>query len=75
MDLKNSVCETYRLPDPIYDIVSQVVNEIRVNHNYPAGAKIAIDNKISLKQILSKTLKLNIFDIAKLADAMKKIKT
>lgn len=66
---------TYRLHDPIYDIVLQVANEIRTHHNYATGAKIALDNNISLAQIIHKTLKLDIFDIAKLADAMKKLKT
>lgn len=67
--------DTYRLYDPIYDIVLQVANEIRTHHNYSSGAKIALDNNISLSQIIHKTLKLDIFDIAKLADAMKKLKT
>lgn len=71
----NTQFDTYRLSDPIYDIVLQVANEIRTNHNYSTGAKIAIDNNISLSQIIHKTLKLDIFDIAKLADAMKKLKT
>lgn len=71
----NTQFDTYRLSDPIYDIVLQVANEIRTNHNYASGAKIAIDNNISLSQIIAKTLKLDIFDIAKLADAMKKLKT
>jgi hypothetical protein len=34
-----------------------------------------MENNITLKQIIHKTLKLDIFDIAKLADAMKKLKT
>lgn len=72
---ENTQSETYRLPDSVYDIVLQVANEIRTNHNYTTGAKIAMDNNISLSQIISKTLKLDIFDIAKLADAMKKLKT
>lgn len=71
---ENTQSETYRLPDPIYDIVLRVANEIRTNHNYATGAKIAMDNNISLSQIIAKTLKLDIFDIAKLADAMKKLK-
>ncbi|MFA7091316.1 MAG: hypothetical protein WC149_05665 [Arcobacteraceae bacterium] len=72
---ENTQSETYRLPDSVYDIVLQVANEIRTNHNYTTGAKIAMENNISLSQIISKTLKLDIFDIAKLADAMKKLKT
>jgi len=67
--------DSYRLPDPIYDIVSAIVNEVRINHNYDAAAKIALDNNISIKILTTKTLKLDVFDIAKLADAMKKLKT
>lgn len=66
---------SYRLPDPVYDVVSKIVNEVRINHNYDTAAKIAIDNNISLNQMISKTLKLDVFDIAKLADAMKKLKS
>ncbi|MFA7083607.1 MAG: hypothetical protein WC141_03620 [Arcobacteraceae bacterium] len=66
---------TFRLPDPIYDVVLRIAHEIRTNHNYESAAKIALENNITLQQILVKTLKLDIFDIAKLADAMKKMKT
>ncbi len=66
---------SYRLSDPVYDVVSKIVNEVRINHNYDTAAKIAIDNNITLNQMISKTLKLDVFDIAKLADAMKKLKT
>lgn len=66
---------SYRLPDPIYEIILTIINAIRNNKNYAMGAKIAVDNNITLTQIVAKTLKLDIFDIAKLADAIKKLKT
>lgn len=71
----NTQFDTYRLSDPVYDIVLRIANEIRTHHNYETGAKIALENNITLKQIIQKTLKLDIFDIVKLADAMKKLKT
>lgn len=67
--------DTYRFPDPLYETVVTIINAIRTQNNYAMGAKIAVDHNISLSQIISKTLKLDIFDIAKLADAIKKIKT
>lgn len=72
---KNVQRNTYRLPDPIYDIIITIINAIRTQKNYDMGAKIAIDNNITLHQIISKSLKLDIFDIAKLADSIKKLKT
>jgi hypothetical protein len=66
---------SYRLHDPIYEIILTIINAIRNNKNYAMGAKIAVDNNITLTQIVAKTLKLDIFDIAKLADAIKKLKT
>ncbi len=44
--------DTYRLHDPIYDIVLAIATEIRTHHNYESGAKIALDNKITLNQII-----------------------
>lgn len=75
--MKNSVfsSNTYRLPDPVYDTVLKIAYEIRTNHNYESAAKIALQSNIELQEIIIKTLKLDIFDIAKLADAMKKLKS
>ncbi len=61
--------------DPIIQShIFQIVKEIKLNKDYSAGAKILLDNNISFREVFNYTLKLNIFDCARLADAAKKIK-
>jgi hypothetical protein len=67
--------DTYRLSDPTYNIVFEVSKAIREENNFQKAAQIAVQNNLSIRTIMDKTCKLNLFDIAKLADAMKALKT
>ncbi len=53
--------------------IVQIVKEIKVNQDYDAGARIILEKSLSFRDIFSSTLKLNIFDCARLADAVKRI--
>ncbi len=51
-----------------------VVNLIKKEHNFEKAAQIIIDNNISITQLVEKTLRLSMFDVAKLSDAVIKKK-
>lgn len=58
--------------DNIHAIIN-IVNAIRINHDYAKAAAILQDSGLSLFQLSSMTLRLSIFDIAKLGDELAKI--
>ncbi|WP_419771436.1 MAG: hypothetical protein ACNI3C_06485 [Candidatus Marinarcus sp.] len=66
---------TYRYSDPEYDVIYEIIKIIKHNSDFDAAAQIAISNHLTLNHIIAKTMKLNIFDIAKLADSMNKLKS
>lgn len=74
MEDSSSTKTTYRAYDPIYDKVSEISTLIRAKHDFDAAAKVALDNNITLEDVVNKTMKLSIFDIAKLADHINKLK-
>ena len=75
MSIQLTSFDTYRLSDPTYNIVFEVSKAIREENNFQKAAQIAVQNNLSIRTIMDKTCKLNLFDIAKLADAMKALKT
>lgn len=74
MDDSNSLKSTYRAYDPIYDKVAEISTLIRAKQDFDGAAKIALENNITLEDVVNKTMKLGIFDIAKLADHINKLK-
>jgi hypothetical protein len=71
VSLKFTSFDTYRLSDPVYDIVFEISTAIREENNFEKAAQIALANNITIRTIMDKTCKLNLFDIARLVDAMK----
>ncbi len=53
--------------------VTKIVNIIRLEHDYAKAAIALQDSGLTLSQLTSMTLRLSIFDIAKLADELVKI--
>ena len=53
--------------------VLNIVNAIRLEHNYAKAAVILQDSGLTLFQLSSMTLRLSIFDIAKIGDELVKI--
>lgn len=50
--------------------VVTVVNLVKKENNFQKAAQILIENNISITQLVGKTLKLSIFDVAKLSDTV-----
>ncbi len=50
--------------------VVTVVNLIKKESNFEKAAQILIENNISITQLVGKTLRLSMFDVAKLSDAI-----
>lgn len=73
-DSADSNKSSYRVYDPIYDKVLEISTLIRAKSDFEGAAKLALEHSITLQDIVNKTLKLSIFDIAKLADQMNKLK-
>lgn len=53
--------------------VSKIVSIIRYEHDYAKAAVTLQDSGLTLLQLASMTLRLSIFDIAKLGDELAKI--
>lgn len=54
----------------IRKLIFKVVRFIRTNDNYEEAASILIENKITVTEVIKYTLRLSLFDIAKLSDQM-----
>ncbi|AXH15012.1 hypothetical protein [Malaciobacter mytili] len=50
--------------------VVTVVNLIKKENNFEKAAQILIENNISITQLVGRTFRLSMFDVAKLSDAI-----
>mgnify|MGYP006995712436 CR=1 FL=1 len=55
------------------NVVNQIVFKIRNEHDLNEAANILLNNNMTFEQLINSTMRLNIYDIAKLADITSKI--
>ncbi|AXH09707.1 hypothetical protein CP960_09630 [Malaciobacter halophilus] len=55
-------------------LVVDLVRVIRNEKDFQKAAKIVIENNITMTEIVSRTLRLSVFDIAKLSDTVIELK-
>lgn len=66
--------EEFKRRDPLSDIVYELTSLIKNGRDIDRAAKIAMENNLTIEQIVSRTMRLTIYDIAKLADAIISLK-
>lgn len=66
--------EKYKPRDALAHTVYELTNYVKNNSDIERAVRIMIEHNITFEELLNRTLRLSIYDIAKMSDIMNKLK-